>query len=101
MTGEVQLNLDDGISNWLNKATTAYPILKHAFMFPRTSVNWIKNAVSWTPISLIPGINKYSKTIFARTNDDIAQALLEHGIDMASTPNAIDTFNNFRAEYTG
>ena len=101
MTGEVQLNLDDGISNWLNKATTAYPILKHAFMFPRTSVNWIKNSLSWTPISLIPGINKYSKTIFARTNDDIAQALLEHGIDMASTPNAIDTFKNFRAEYTG
>ena len=101
MTGEIQLNLDDGLATWLNKATTAYPVTKHIFTFPRTNSNWIKNSLSWTPISLIPGINKYSKTLWARTDDDIAQALLEHGIDMASTPNAIAIFKNFRAEYTG
>ena len=101
MTGEIQLNLDDGLATWLNKATTAYPVTKHMFMFPRTSSNWIKNSLSWTPISLIPGINKYSKTLWARTDDEIAQALLEHGIDMASTPNAIAIWKNLRAEYTG
>jgi hypothetical protein len=52
-------------------------------------------------MSLIPGINKYSKTIWARTDDDIARALAEHGIDMATTPNAKVLFQNLRAEYTG
>ena len=70
-------------------------------MFPRTGSNSVKNALSWTPISLIPGINKYSKTLWARTDDDIAAALAEHGINMATTPNAKVLFQNLRAEYTG
>ena len=98
---EVQLNSDDGLANWLNQGTTAYPISKFLMMFPRTSSNYIKNSLSWTPISLIPGINKYSKTIYARSQDDIAAALLEHGIDAANTPNAEVIFKNLKAEYTG
>jgi hypothetical protein len=70
-------------------------------MFPRTSSNYIKASASWTPLSLIPGFNKYSKTIYARSADDIAQALAEHGIDAARTPNAQVIFENLRAEYTG
>jgi len=101
IAGEVQLNLDDGLANWINQGTTAYPATKFMLMFPRTSSNYIKNSLSWTPISLIPGINKYSKTIYAQTDDDIAEALLEHGIDMATTPNAEAIFKNLRAEYTG
>ena len=101
IAGEVQLNLDDGLANWLNKGTNAYPISKFLMMFPRTSSNYIKNSASWTPLSLIPGFNKYSKTIYARTTDDIAAALAEHGIDMATTPNAMAIFKNLRAEYTG
>ena len=100
LTGEVALNLDDGVSNWINKATTAYPVTKHMLMFPRTSSNYIKNSLSWTPISLIPGINKYSKTLWARTDEDIAAALLEHGID-SSIPNADSLFKNLQAEYRG
>ena len=101
MAGEIQLNLDDGLSKWLTQATTAYPITKYMFMFPRTQSNWVKTAASWTPISLIPGMNKYSKTIYARTDEAIAAALREHGIDMASTPNARAVFENLRADYTG
>ncbi len=101
IAGEVQLNLDDGLANWLNKGTTAYPISKFLMMFPRTSSNYIKNSMSWTPLSAIPGFNKYSKTIYARSSDDIAAALAEHGIDMASEPNAMAIFKNLRAEYTG
>ena len=70
-------------------------------MFPRTSSNYIKASASWTPLSLIPGFNKYSKTIYARTTEEIAAALAEHGIDMATTPNARVIFENLRAEYTG
>ena len=101
VAGEVQLNLDDGLANWINQGTTAYPATKFMLMFPRTSSNYIKNSLSWTPISLIPGINKYSKTIYARTDEQIAAALLEHGIDMATTPNARVIWQNLRAEYTG
>jgi len=101
VAGEVQLNLDDGLATWLNKGTTAYPITKFMMMFPRTSSNYIKASASWTPLSLIPGFNKYSKTIYARTPDQIAAALAEHGIDMATTPNAQIIFESLRAEYTG
>ena len=101
ISGEVSLNLDDGLATWINQGTTAYPISKYLFMFPRTGSNYVKNALSWTPISLIPGINKYSKTLYARTSDDIAAALAEHGIDFANTPNAKVLFENLRAEYTG
>jgi len=101
IAGEVQLNLDDGLATWLNKGTTAYPITKFLMMFPRTASNAVKMASSWTPFSLIPGFNKYSKTIYARTDDQIAKVLAEHGIDMATTPNARVIFENLRAEYTG
>ena len=101
LAGEIQLNLDDGLSKWLNQATTAYPVSKYMFMFPRTQSNAAKLASSWTPITLIPGINKYSKTIFARTDDAIARALADHGINMATTPNARVIFEDLRAEYTG
>ena len=101
IAGEIQLNLDDGLSKWLTQATTAYPITKYMFMFPRTQTNWAKAASSWTPISMIPGMNKYSKTIYARTDDAIAAALAEHGIDMATNPHARVIFENLRAEYTG
>jgi len=99
--GEIQLNLDDGVANYVNQATTAYPILKDFMMFPRTASNYMKVAASYTPISLIPGISKYSKTIYAKTDDEIAEALLEHGITMANTPYARVLWENLRAEYTG
>ena len=99
--GEIQLNLDDGVANYVNQATTAYPILKDFMMFPRTASNYMKVAASYTPISLIPGISKYSKTIYAKTDDEIAEALLEHGINMANTPYARVIWENLRAEYTG
>ena len=101
LSGEIQLNLDDGAANYLTQATTAYPILKEVMAFPRTASNFMRTASSWTPITLIPGITKYSKTIYARTADDIAQAMLEHGIDVAKEPNAQVIFENLRAEYTG
>ena len=99
--GELALNLDDGIANWINQGTTAYPISKFLLMFPRTGSNYVRNALSWTPLTLIPGINKYSKTLYARTDAQIAAALAEHGIDFATTPNAREIFKNLRAEYTG
>ena len=101
MAGEVQLNLNDGLANWINEASTAYPVTKYMFMFPRTGSNYIKNSASWTPISAIPGMNKYSKILYAKTDDQIALALKEHGIDVAKEPNWRIIFEDLRAEYTG
>ena len=101
MAGEIQLNLDDGLATFLNQGTTAYPILKEVMAFPRTASQFMKAGASWTPISLIPGISKYSKTIYAKTADDIAAALAEHGIDVAKETNAQVIFENLRAEYVG
>ena len=101
LAGEIQLNVDDGVSNWLTEATTAYPILKEVLTFPRTASNAMKAGASWTPVSLIPGMSKYSKTIYARSPQDIAAALAEHGINMAKTPNAQVIFEQLKAEYIG
>ena len=100
-SGEIQLNLDDGVASYLTEATTAYPILKELLAFPRTASNYVKAALSWTPITLIPGINKYSKTIYAKSADDIAAALLEHGIDASKEPFADAIFKQIQAEYVG
>ena len=69
--------------------------------FPRTASNYMKAGASYTPVSLIPGISKYSKTIYAKTDDEIAEALMEHGINMANTPYGRVIWENLRAEYTG
>ena len=100
-SGEIQLNLDDGIASYLTQATTAYPVLKELLAFPRTASNYVKAALSWTPISLIPGINKYGKTIYAKSADEIAAALLEHGIDASKEPFADAIFKQIQAEYVG
>jgi len=100
-SGEIQLNLDDGVASYLTEATTAYPILKELLAFPRTASNYVKAALSWTPISLIPGINKYSKTIYAKSADDIAAALMEHGIDASREPFADAIFKQIQSEYVG
>jgi len=101
IAGEIQLNLDDGLSNWINRGVNNYPLLKLFAMFPRATSNYIKASASWTPLSAIPNFNRYSKTIYAKTQEEIAQALAEHGINMATEPHAMTLFENLRAEYLG
>ena len=100
IAGEINLNLDDGVANWINQATTTTPILKSIIAFPRTASQGMKVAASWTPITLIPGSSKYAKTIYAKTGDEIAEALVEHGID-PSHPHAREIFEDRRAHYVG
>lgn len=101
LTSDIALNTDDALSNYLTKATTAFPILKEVMAFPRTASNYMKIGLSYTPVSAIPNMNKFSKTIYAVSESDIAEALLEHGIDMSKTPNARVIFEDLRAEYIG
>jgi len=100
--GEIALNLDDGIATYMNKATTAVPLLKGALMFPRTGMNSVKMASSYTPLMAIPGLNKYSAVLHAGNSiDKKIAALAQHGIDYHTTPNADAIFQNLKNEYTG
>tara|TARA_B100000945_G_scaffold320955_1_gene332960 strand:- start:108 stop:4277 length:4170 start_codon:yes stop_codon:yes gene_type:complete len=101
LAGEMQLNLDDGLSKYLQEATTAFPVLKEVMAFPRTASNYMKAGLSYTPISLIPNMNKYAKTMYATTQEDMVEALALHGIDYAKTPNAQTVFEDLKAEYIG
>ena len=102
-SGEIALNLDDNVSAWINQSTTAVPALKNFFMFPRTGINMFKVALSYTPLSLIPGLNKYSEVLLA--GDDIVKikdALKHHGIkEFDKTPNAMAIYKNLKNEYAG
>ena len=65
ISGELSLNLDDGVANWLNQATTAYPVSKFMLMFPRTGSNYVRNALSWTPLSAVSYTHLTLPTIYS------------------------------------
>lgn len=102
-SGEVALNLDDGMSTWLNEGLGKVPALKTLMMFPRTGINQVKMALSYTPIGKIPGFkSKYAKILQAGNDEQlIINALAAHGIDYANTPNAMAIYKQLRDEYEG
>jgi hypothetical protein len=101
-TGEIALNLDDGLASFISSATSKLPILKPLFMFPKTGINGVKLAMSYTPLAAIPGMTKYGKVLSAGKDiDKIKDALLAHGIIFDQTPNAMAVFKGLEAEYTG
>ena len=102
-SGEIALNLDDGFSKTVNPLLNKVPPLKSLMMFPRTSMNQLKLALSYTPIGAIPGISKYGDILNAG-NDmaKIKKVLAEHGIRNADEhPNAMAIYKNIREEYEG
>lgn len=100
--GEIALNLDDETAAWLTRGVNKLPILKPFFMFPKTSVNGVKMAMSYTPIATLPGMNRYSKVLWAGDDiDKIKEALMEHGIAYDSVPNGMAIFKGLEAEYRG
>ena len=101
-SGEIALNLDEGFSNWINPALNKFPVFKSLMMFPRTSMNQIKLAMSYTPLAAIPGLGKYGDTLLAGTNrTKIAKVLADHGVDLKTTPNAMAIYKELRREYEG
>lgn len=101
-TGEIALNLDDGVASFITQATSKLPILKPLFMFPKTGINGVKLAMSYTPLATIPGMSKYGKVLSAGTDiDKIKDALLAHGLNFDELPNGMAIFKGLEAEYTG
>ena len=102
-SGEIALNLDDGFSKFINPALNKVPPLKTLMMFPRTSMNQIKLAMSYTPLSAIPGLGKYGDVLMAGDDiNKIKKVLLDHGVkNFDETPNAMAIYKNLRDEYEG
>ena len=102
-SGEIALNLDDGFSTNVNPLLNKVPPLKSLMMFPRTSMNQLKLALSYTPLGAIPKISKYGDILDAGNDmNKIRKVLAEHGIRNADEhPNAMAIYKNIREEYEG
>jgi len=98
--GELALNLDAPVSDFISNATNQFPVLKSLFMFPRTGINAVRLGVSYLPIAAIPGTGKIADTLLAKTDDEIAAALGKHGIK-GNDPDRMLIFENLKAEYKG
>lgn len=104
MTGEVALNLDDDVAGVISRAIDKIPALRHFVAFPRTGINSLKVAGSYVGTSAIPipGLSKYNKVLYARTQEEIADALADHGLKNFDTdPNAMAIFKHLKREYQG
>jgi len=100
-SGEVALSLDDELASSITQLTTKVPALKPFFMFPRTGINSIKMAMSYTPVAMLPGM-KNTHAILTAGDDvfKIGEALALHGIN-PNTPNFMEIYQGLRAEYRG
>ena len=99
--GEINLNLNHQFSDAITRATDALPIAQGLFMFPRTGINSVNRASSYTPFNRIPGFqNKYIKIL--RAGDDIdliKEALAEHNIAYDTYPHAMEAYKVLKEEY--
>ena len=100
--GEIALNLNDDVSATLTRGVNKLPLLKGFFAFPKTGVNGVKMAMSYTPIATLPGMNKYGKVLMAGDDiDKIKDALMDHNIAYDAVPNGMAIFKGLEAEYRG
>ena len=101
-TGEIALNLDNNLASSLTQMIEKAPILKTMLMFPRTGLNAVSMAMSYTPLAAIPGMSRYGKILSAGNNQDkIAIALKEHGLNFETMANPMKAYKNLLNEYRG
>ena len=94
---EIALNLDNDLVNRVNQVIEKVPAARALFMFPRTGINSLQVAWSFTPgSSLLPAYTKARKVLTANTVETMTEALAEHGLDYS-----IDAFNSLKSEYIG
>ena len=94
---EIALNLDSQVASDLNKLIETYPAAKSLFLFPRTGLNALNLTWTYTPGSaLLPLQTKVRKVFTASTRQEIAEVLMEHGLE-----NTDDAFRTLKSEYIG
>ena len=96
-TGEIALNLDNDLTNRLNHFIEKVPAARSLFLFPRTGINALNVAWTYTPgSSLVPAWTKARKVLSAETVAEMTEALAEHGIEYSD-----EAYAALRSEYIG
>ena len=94
---EIALNLDNDLSNRLNKLIEKVPAARALFLFPRTGINALNVAWSFTPgSSLLPMYTKARKVLSATSVAEMKEALMEHGLEYSD-----EAFATLKSEYIG
>tara|TARA_R100001463_G_scaffold2637_2_gene10932 strand:+ start:2158 stop:5949 length:3792 start_codon:yes stop_codon:yes gene_type:complete len=94
---EIALNLDNDLVNRVNQVIEKVPAARALFMFPRTGINSLQVAWSFTPgSSLLPAYTKARKILTANSVETMTEALAEHGLEYS-----MDAFNTLKSEYIG
>ena len=98
VSGEINLNLDSELVNSLEGVMRRVPVAKAIFMFPRTGVNAIQLAATFTPTGILgQSIGRARKVLNAKTQFEIDNALVSHGYK----PGNNEAFNSLKSEYVG
>ncbi len=94
---EIALNLDSDLANRLNDFIEKVPAAKPLFLFPRTGINALNVAWTFTPgSSLVPAMTKARKVLSAQTVQEMTEALMEHGLEYSD-----EAFATLKSEYIG
>ena len=104
--GEINLNLDSQVVDGLETAMKNWPVLKSIFMFPRTGVNALDLAATFSPGNAVAAITngklnlalgKARRVFAAQSEKQIKDVMSEHGL-AGFGPEA---FKQLQAEYIG
>ncbi len=111
MSGEIALNLDNEAANFISSQIEKTPLLRHLIMFPRTGLNALQVAGSYTVLAgetaaalalRKQGLSRYAKVLTAKTKDEVGEALAMHGLkNIDDDPNAMAIFEYLKREYRG
>ena len=97
---DIALNEENALASSLGALISKYPALQYAIMFPSTSLNSMRKMISYTPFSLLPNSNRYAKTLYARTPEQIDEVMSLHNIDV-NDPDKLNIVDNLKNEYLG
>tara|TARA_R110002012_G_scaffold134284_1_gene287542 strand:- start:361 stop:4251 length:3891 start_codon:yes stop_codon:yes gene_type:complete len=99
---EMTLQLDNGLADSLTNMMDKFPVMKPIFMFPRTGVNALDLAWTYTPTSnLMAGVGRASKVFRAETPEQIVDVLAEHGIKEATAAGREQALMALKSDYRG
>ena len=99
---EMTLQLDNGLADALTNTMEKFPVMKPIFMFPRTGVNALDLAWTYTPTSnLMAGVGRASKVFRAQTPEEIIDVLAQHGIKEATPAGREQAMMALKSDYRG
>jgi len=97
---DIALNEENALAQNIGALISKYPAMQYAIMFPSTSLNAMRKMISYTPFSLLPNSNRYAKTLYAKTPEQIDEVMTLHNIDI-NDPDKLKIVDNLKNEYLG